>query len=130
MDLERLNPNTMMKPLGSYCQAARRGPFVAIAGVAAIDADGKLVGGQDIVAQTRATLENMRLALDAAGAGFEDVLNVTCYITDFANYAGFNEAFDEVFADCPPARASVRADLVIPELLIEMDALAVLPSVR
>jgi enamine deaminase RidA (YjgF/YER057c/UK114 family) len=128
MTVHRINPPTMMTPLGSYCQVARRGSFVAVAGVAAIDAGGKLVGGDDIVAQTRATIENMRLALEAAGAGLEDVLNVTCFITDFANYKGFNQAFTEVFAAHPPARATVRADLVIPSLLIEMDAIAILPS--
>mgnify|MGYP000509171922 FL=1 len=70
----------------------------------------------------------MRLALEDAGAGIEDVLTVTCFITDFGNYQGFNQAFSEIFAEHPPARATVRADLVIPELLIEMDAIAVLPT--
>ena len=128
MTVERFNPPTMMKPLGSYCQAARRGPFVAVAGVAAIDKDGKIVGTGDIVEQTKATLENLRLALEAAGAGIEDVIKVTCFITDFRHYKGFNQAFDAVFAAHPPARATVRADLVVPELLIEIDALAVLPT--
>lgn len=128
MSVLRLNPETMMKPLGSYCQVARRGTFVAVAGVAAIDARGQLVGGADIHAQTVATIENMRLALEAAGAGLEDVLNVTCFITDFANYRGFNEAFTQAFAAHPPARATIRADLVIPSLLIEMDAIAILSA--
>ena len=70
----------------------------------------------------------MRLALEDAGAGIEDVLTVTCVSTDFGNYQGFNQAFSEIFAEHPPARATVRADLVIPELLIEMDAIAVLPT--
>jgi reactive intermediate/imine deaminase len=125
MTVQRFNPPTMMKPLGSYCQATRRGNLVTTAGVAAIDADGKLVGGGDIVAQTRATLDNLKLALEGAGATLDDVLKVTCWITDFANYEGFNQAFDEYFAGRPPARATVRADLVIPALLIEIDAIAV-----
>ena len=125
MPVERFSPSTMMKPLGSYCQATRRGPYRATAGVAAIDAAGKVVGGNDIVAQTQATLDNLKLALEAAGASIADVIKVTCFITDFANYKGFNKAFDAYFANDPPARATVRADLVIPELLIEIDAIAV-----
>jgi 2-iminobutanoate/2-iminopropanoate deaminase len=125
MGVKRFNPPTMMKPLGSYCQSARRGNIVATAGVAAIDRDGKLVGGDDIVAQTLATLENLKFSLEAAGASIGDVIKVTAYLTDFANYKGFNQAFDEYFADQPPARATVRADLVIPALLVEIDALAV-----
>jgi enamine deaminase RidA (YjgF/YER057c/UK114 family) len=128
MDVQRFNPDTMMKPLGSYCQSTRRGNIVTTAGVAAIDRDGKLVGGDDIVAQTRATLDNLKLALEAAGATIEDVMSVTVWITDFANYKGFNQAFDEYFKNHPPARATVRSDLVIPELLIEIAATAVVES--
>jgi len=126
--VQRFVPPTMMKPLGSYCQSARRGNIVATAGVAAVDRDGKVVGGNDIVAQTRATLDNLKLALEAAGASISDVIKVTVFLTDFANYKGFNTAFDEYFANDPPARATVRADLVIPALLIEIDAVAVLDT--
>ncbi|MGE4250038.1 MAG: RidA family protein [Parvibaculaceae bacterium] len=115
----------MMKPFGSYCQATRHGDLVMTAGVAAIDRHGKIVGGNDIVAQTRATLENLRYALEAAGARIESVMKVTVYLTSFDNYKGFNQAFDEFFADCRPARSTVRADLVLPELLVEIDAIAV-----
>jgi 2-iminobutanoate/2-iminopropanoate deaminase len=128
MNVQRFAPPTMMKPLGSYCQSARRGNIVATAGVAAVDRDGKVVGGNDIIAQTRATLDNLKLALEAAGASISDVIKVTVFLTDFANYKGFNAAFDEYFANDPPARATVRADLVIPALLIEIDAIAVLDT--
>ena len=123
--IRRFNPPTMMKPFGSYCQATRHGNLVTTAGVAAVDRDGKVVGENDIAAQTRATLDNLKLALEAAGASLADVMKVTVYLTDFAHYKGFNVAFDAYFADHPPARATVRADLVLPALLIEIDAIAV-----
>src|SRR4029453_5566940 len=125
MPVERFSPSTMMKPLGSYCQSARRGPIVATAGVAAVDAAGKVVGGNDIEAQTRATLDNLKLALEAAGASIADVGKATCFITDFANYKGVSAALDGDFSKNAPARGAVPADLVIPELLIEIDAIAV-----
>lgn len=128
MQVQRFKPSTMMKPMGSYCQATRRGNLVMTAGVAAIDKDGKLVGGDDIAEQTRATLENLKLALESAGATVEDVMKVTVFLTDFANYQGFNKVFDEVFAAHPPARATVRADLVLPALLVEIDAIAVVEA--
>ncbi|MEI9964636.1 MAG: RidA family protein [Caulobacteraceae bacterium] len=127
MSVERKNPPGLPKPLGSYCQAARRGNVVTTAGVAALDEAGNIVGVGDIVAQTAKTIENLRIALQSCGADLEDVLKVTCYITDFANYRGFNEAFDTYFAGAPPARATVRADLVLKDLLIEIDAIAVVP---
>lgn len=128
MKVQRISPEGMPKAFGSYCQAARRGNIVTTAGVAALDADGRIVGVGDIEAQTVRTLENLELALKSCGASLEDVLKVTCYIVDFADYAGFNRAFDRFFAEHPPARATVRADLVLKDLLIEIDAIAVLPA--
>ena len=63
MKVQRLVPPTMMKPLGSYCQSTRRGNIVATAGVAAVDREGKVVGGNDIVAQTRATLDKLETCI-------------------------------------------------------------------
>ena len=128
MQVQRLNPPSLMKPIGSYCQVARKGNIVTVAGMVAIDASGNLVGAGDIRAQTRKVLENMQTALVAAGAKVTDVLKTTVYLSDFSNYKGMNEIFDEVFKSCPPARATIRADLYKPEWLIEIDAIAVADS--
>ena len=128
MQVQRINPESMPTPLANYCQVVRKGPIVTTAGVVAFDANGSIVGMGDMAAQTRQTLENMRLALEAVGASVADVVKTTIYITDFGNYKDMNPVFDEFFGDHPPARATVRADLVLPELLIEMDAMAVIDS--
>jgi 2-iminobutanoate/2-iminopropanoate deaminase len=92
----------------------------------ALDSDGVVVGEGDIEAQTRQTLENLKNALEAAGASLKDVLKTTIYLSDFANYKGMNVVYNEYFGDGPVARATVRADLVLPSLLVEIDAIAVL----
>ena len=126
MEVQRINPESLPTPLAAYCQVARKGSIVTTAGHIAFDGDGKLVGEGDIRAQTRQTLENIRVSLEAAGASIRDVLQTTVYLSDFDNYKGMNEVFTEYFADNPPARATVRADLVFPTLLVEIQALAVI----
>ena len=126
MAAQRLNPNSLPKPMAAYCQVARKGSIVTSAGMVAIDADGNIVGEGDIEAQTRQTLENLKIALEAAGANMSDVIKTTIFLSDFGNYKGMNVVYNEYFGDHPAARSTVRADLVLPTLLVEIEAIAVL----
>src|SRR5919205_786192 len=69
-------------PISHYCDAVRFGDLLFISGVPPTDAKGAVVGGEDVAAQTRQVLRNMKLVLDAAGASFADVLKVTLYLLD------------------------------------------------
>lgn len=70
-------------------------------------ATAKLVPG-GIDAETRQALKNLREVLRAAGMDYQDVVSVTAFIADFADFPTFNEAYREVFANDPPARATVQ----------------------
>src|SRR5689334_25218958 len=72
----------LSEPLSHYTDAVRFGDLLFVSGVAPLDEAGKLVGGDDVVAQTRQVFRNMEKILVAAGAGFADVLRVTVYLTD------------------------------------------------
>lgn len=115
----------MGKPIGCYSHAKRIGPFVAVAGMAAMDAKGKVVGAGDIKEQTRYTLRMIEAALKTAGASMQDVIKFTVFLTDYANYDGMNAAFREVFPQDPPARATLKSELILPDFLIEIETLAV-----
>ena len=123
MDL--LNPETVAKPGPGYSQGVRATGTVFVAGQVAIDAAGAIVGKDDIAAQTRQTLENVRLVLAAGGMDLTHVVSTTAYLTSFAHYKVFCAVWCEVFGDHRPARASVKADLVHPDLLVEIQAIAV-----
>ena len=125
MQAQRLRPETLSTPMAAYSQVVRKGNIVTTAGMIALDRDGNLVGEGDIHAQTRQTLENLKTALEAAGASIEDVIKTTIFLSDFANYKGMNEVYNEYFRDNPPARATVGAKIVLPTLLVEIDAIAV-----
>lgn len=126
MDIQRLNPESLPKPAASYCQITRRGSIITTAGFVSIDKDGNLVGENDIRIQTRQTIENLKLALEAVDASIGDVMQTIVYISDMANYKGMNEIYNEYFVEHPPTRATVKAELVLPTMLVEIQAIAVL----
>ena len=67
-------------PISHYCDAVRFGDLLFIAGIPPTDRSGKVMGGDDVAAQTRQVFRNMKLVLDAAGASFADILKVTVYL--------------------------------------------------
>ena len=112
-------------PPAPISMATKSGELVFVAGIVALDENGEMVGKGDVKGQTRQVIENIKELVEAAGGGLSDINKTTVYITDFANYAGMNEVYREYFAEEPPARATVRADLFNPDLLVEIDAIAV-----
>ena len=81
----------------------------------------------DITAQTRETLQKLTAALARAGAKPSDVAEATVWLPDLSHFAAMNAVYREMFADAPPARATVGAGLVSKEALVEIAMTAVLP---
>ena len=122
-----INPVDVMAPMGGYAQGVDAGGMVFVAGQAGVDRDARLVG-EDMAAQTRQTLANVAAVLRDAGLGLKDVVSTTVFVKDFTDYQLFDEVWQECFGDHKPARATVKADLVYPELLVEVQAIAVRPA--
>ncbi|WOX21142.1 RidA family protein [Streptomyces solicathayae] len=108
------------------------GRFVAISGQCSFDAEGAVVGAGDPAAQARQVFANLRRCLAAAGAGFGDVVKLTYFVTDVAHLPAVRAARDEAFGAAPlPAASAVQVSaLVRPELLIEIEAFALVPDER
>ncbi|MET9883075.1 RidA family protein [Streptomyces sp. NPDC006430] len=106
------------------------GRFVAVSGQCAFDERGEVVGEGDPAAQARQVFENLRRCLAAAGATFDDVVKLTYFVTDVAHLPAVRQARDAVIpADRLPASSAVQvAALFRPELLLEIEAFAVLPD--
>ncbi|MEV6977780.1 RidA family protein [Kitasatospora sp. NPDC093806] len=107
-----------------------RGRLVAVSGQVAFDEERRLVGAGDPKAQARQIFENLRRCLAAAGADFSDVVKLTYFLTDIGHLAAVREARDEFFGDTPlPASSAMQvAALFLPEVLIEIEAFAVVPE--
>lgn len=133
MRTARLNPDTVAKPIGSYSQAVRvetgDAVWIYVSGQVALDVEGTLVGAGDMRAQTERVFENLRAILEANGASFEDVVKITTFVTTLDDLGGMREVRGRYLTSEPPASTAVQiAALVLPEALIEVDVVAVLPA--
>jgi reactive intermediate/imine deaminase len=117
------------EPISHYTDAVRVGDLVFISGCVPVDAGGRLVGGDDVVAQARQTLENVGAVLAAAGCSFADVAKVTIFLTDVDDRPAINPLRQEFFGDTRPASTLVEVSrLAIPGAKIEVEAVAVVPG--
>jgi enamine deaminase RidA (YjgF/YER057c/UK114 family) len=120
-----------MAPGRGYSHAvAATGRVVAIAGQVAMDPDGNLVGPDDPKAQAERAFENLRLALEEAGATFAHVVKLGIFVTDIGVLPAIREVRDRyVDTSNPPASTAVQvAALFQPGFLLEVEAWAVVPS--
>jgi reactive intermediate/imine deaminase len=120
-----------LPPTNGYSHAVEfSGRLVVVSGQVPLDADGQLVGAGDSEAQARQVFENLRTALAAAGATFDDVVKITVFLTDLADLETFRRVRNEYLAsDTPPASTAVKvAGLVNPAFRVEVEALAVVPG--
>jgi len=117
------------EPISHYTDAVRAGDLLFVSGVVPVDADRRLVGGDDVVAQARAVFANMRDVLAAGGCTFADVVKVTVYLTDIDDRPLVNPVREEVFGETRPASTLVEISaLAIPGARIEVDAVALVPA--
>ena len=111
----------------TFSPAVRKGNLLFISGMTATDNKGNVVGVGDIVAQTRHIFEKMKEVLAAAGGSFDDIVKTVDYITTKEGYKGTADVRREYFKNgFPAATGIVVKELLRPEALIEIDAIAVL----
>jgi 2-iminobutanoate/2-iminopropanoate deaminase len=116
----------LAEPLSHYTDAVQAGGLLFLSGAIAVDGDGELVGGDDVLAQARQVFANLAAVLAAAGAGFADVVKVTVYLTDVVDRPAVNELRKELFGAARPASTLVEVSrLAVPGARIEVDAVAV-----
>jgi 2-aminomuconate deaminase len=128
----------MAQPRGKYPHIKRAGDFIFVSGTSARRADNTIAGAEvdefgtthlDIRTQTKAVIENVRETLKSVGAGLEDVVEVTTYLVNMNDFAGYNEVYGECFGYDGPARTTVAVhQLPHPHLLIEIRAMAYKPE--
>jgi enamine deaminase RidA (YjgF/YER057c/UK114 family) len=126
-----LNPPTLYKPPGYSHVVEVKGPgrIVYIAGQLGLDVQGKLVGTPgDFRAQATQAFENLRLALDAVGAGFGDIVKLNNYLTDMSHLPILREVRDRyVNVAAPPASTTIEiSKFALPGALFEVEAVVML----
>jgi enamine deaminase RidA (YjgF/YER057c/UK114 family) len=125
-----LQPDGLAKPRGYSHVVRARGNSVHIAGQVAFDAEGRIVGPGDLRMQTEQVFKNLGRALQAAGARTQDLVKTTIFVVNFkpSDREVIAEVRSRFYGDhSPPASTLVGVQaLVLPELLIEVEAVAVI----
>jgi 2-iminobutanoate/2-iminopropanoate deaminase len=131
MEKRLLQSSKLAKPAGIFSSGVKvpAGHLIFVSGQVARNAAGETVGKGDIRAQTRQTLENVKAVLEAAGATMDDIVKVTVFVTDVSHLQAIHEVRAEYFRRDYPASTLVEVkSLVSPELMIEIEAIAVTPA--
>ena len=125
-------------PRGKYPHVKRVGDFIFVSGTSSRKADNTFAGVEqvdemgsmklDIEAQTRAVIENIRDFLAEEGAGLEDIVDVTSFLVNMNDFAGYNKAYAAYFDYDGPTRTTVAVhQLPHPYLLVEIKVMAFKP---
>jgi 2-iminobutanoate/2-iminopropanoate deaminase len=121
VDVEVLQPPEVARPKAPYSTVVKSDGLVFTAGQVPFDLEGELVaGGFD--EQAHQVFRNLGSCLAVAGCTFSDVLKVTAYLADFADFSRYNEIYAEYFQPPYPVRTTVQAGLL--GFKLELDAIA------
>ena len=133
MRTSRLNPDTVAPPIASYSHAVRvetaDATWIYVSGQIANDPEGNLVAPNDLPGQTERVYENVKAILEANGASLADVVKLQTYVTTLNGWAESRAVRARYLPEEPPASTAVQVfALVVPEAVIEVDVVAVVPS--
>jgi len=124
MSINYLFTDNAPKPIGPYSQAAKAGQFIYISGQIPLCPKSGEVFGDDITAQTKMALSNLRVILENAGLGFNSVVKTTVFLTDINNFSKFNEIYQQELGGAAPARSVVEVSALPKKVLVEIEAVA------
>ena len=118
--IERINPPGAPAPRGPYSPAVRAGDFVYVSGQ---------VPGEpgDVADETRQVLNNVKRILEGCGATLADVVKCTVFLADGKDFAAMNAVYAEFFGEAKPARSTVVVAFAVPNIKVEIDAIAYKP---
>jgi len=128
------------EPVGAYPHAKRVGDLLFLSGIGprrrgsaeipgvTLDADGEIIS-YDIGVQCRAVLENVRAVLEDAGAQWDDIVDVTVFLTNMKNdFALFNQIYAQYFTSHQPTRTTVEVNRLPTPIAIELKVIATMRS--
>ncbi|MCW5878542.1 MAG: RidA family protein [Anaerolineales bacterium] len=124
IEKEPVFPAGALKPIGPYTPAIRSGDFVFASGQIGVDpATGSFPEG-GVAAQAEQMFKNLKTLLEGAGAGFDQVVKTTLFLTDMNDFAAVNEIYAQHFNEPFPARSTIQVAALPGGALVELEAIA------
>ena len=111
--------------IGPYNQAIKSGNLLVTSGQIPLDPQSGEIMGQDIQAQARQVMENLKAVLAAGGADLSQVIKTTCFLNDMNDFVKFNQVYQDYFTDNAPARSTVAVERLPKDVLVEVEAMAI-----
>ena len=126
MKLEQVSTNQAPKAIGPYSQGIKANGFVFCSGQIPANPDtGEIVTGS-ITDQTRQSLSNVKGVIEAAGSSMDKVVKCTVFLKNMDDFADMNAEYAKWFGNTPPARAAVEVARLPKNVLVEIEAFAIL----
>ena len=121
--MKKIHTSKAPAAIGPYSQAIVSGEMVYTSGQIALNPESGCVEVDGIVAQTEQVIKNLGEVLKAANSDFSQVIKTTCFLSDMADFAAFNEVYSKYMTE-KPARSCVEASRLPKDVLVEVEAIA------
>ena len=110
--------------IGPYSQAVRLGSLIFCSGQIPLHPENGSVVGHTTAEQTEQVLKNLQKVLEAAGSNLNCVLKTTCFLSDMADFAEFNQVYASFFTENAPTRSAIQAAALPKGVRVEIEAIA------
>lgn len=125
MEKKIIKTHKAPQAIGPYSQAVKSGNFIFASGQIPLDPVSGAMAENNIQAQTERVMENIKGLLESENLTFANVIKTTCFLSDMANFATFNEVYAKYFTENPPARSTVAVKALPKDALVEVEIIAV-----
>ena len=125
MDKKIIKTHKAPQAIGPYSQAVKSGNFIFASGQIPLDPVSGEMAENDIKKQTERVMENIKGLLESENLTMANIIKTTCFLTDMANFAAFNEVYANYFPENPPARSTVAIKALPKDALVEVEIIAV-----
>ncbi len=112
------------KAIGPYSQAVRLGSLIFCSGQIPLHPESGAIVGSTTAEQTEQVLKNLQKVLEKAGSNLNCILKTTCFLSDMADFADFNQVYARFFTENAPARSAIQAAALPKGVKVEVEAIA------